>query len=97
VTASTVNGGVSISAAAPWNGQTISAKTVNGSVEIAVPADCSAAVRLSTVLGHISTTVSGVTWTVAGNRGAVSFDLGSGGPPITGATTNGNVTLRPAD
>jgi DUF4097 and DUF4098 domain-containing protein YvlB len=97
VTVSNVNGGVFVSAAAPWNGQTISAKTVNGGVEIAVPADCSAHVELSTVNGTISTTFPGVSWTVASHGGAVSFDLGSGGSLISGATVNGTVTLRQTD
>ena len=88
-----VNGNITVSAADPWQGQTIDVQTVNGNIELNVPADCSAHVELSTVMGNIATSVPApLSGSVAFGR-KLSFDLGNGGPLVRAATTLGNLQL----
>jgi len=85
-----VNGNITVAAGGDhWQGQTLDVRTVNGNVDLSVPGDCSAHVELSTVLGRISTNFQ----VTLGKSGPVTFDLGSGGGLVRGATTLGNVRL----
>jgi len=73
-----------------WAGQTVDVDTVNGSIDVTVPADCSALVTASVANGTITTNFP-VEFAADAHR--VSFDLGNSGS-ITLAATNGNIALR---
>jgi len=92
VRAITVNGGVRIEMAAPWKGADVRAKTVNGGVELVVPGGVSARLEASTTNGGITV---GFPITVQGDLGRrhVSATLGSGGPLIDLAATNGGIQI----
>ena len=82
-----------------WAGQSVDVKTVNGAIEIDVPADCSARVTASVVLGLINTNFPVQIPTGWGMFGkTLTFDVGSGGPAtIRVATTLGTIQIRRED
>jgi hypothetical protein len=97
-----VNGSIFIGVGGDhWAGQTLDVKTVNGSIEIEVPADCSAHVTASVVMGVINTNFPmqiPAGWGLFGR--SLSFDVGSGasaGSAIRMATTMGTIQLRRMD
>jgi len=97
-----VNGSIFIAAGGDhWAGQTLDVKTVNGSIEIDVPADCAAHVTASVVRGVINTNFPvqiPAGWGFFG--GNLSFDVGSpgsSGSEIRMATTTGTIQLRRED
>jgi DUF4097 and DUF4098 domain-containing protein YvlB len=78
-----------------WEGEGLDAETQNGPLKIAVPDGYAAQLEAKTVNGpfHI-----GIPITVQGElpswrTRSVNCTLGSGGPPIRAATTNGRVTI----
>ncbi len=86
----TVNGGLHIElAGSTWQGQGLDAQTTNGGVHLALPANYSAHLEASTVNGGMHVDLPGGTRSRKDSR--VSMDLGSGGPPLRLATTNGGV------
>jgi len=94
-----VNGSIFIGVGGDhWAGQTLDAKTVNGAIEIDVPADCAAHVTASVALGVIKTNFPvqiPAGWGWFGR--SLSFDVGSGnasGSAIRMATTMGSIQLR---
>jgi DUF4097 and DUF4098 domain-containing protein YvlB len=93
VAGSVVNGSILIEVGGDrWAGQTLDLDTVNGSVEIEVPADCATQVTASLAKGTFSTN-----FPVDIPTGAreISFELGNaGGSAIRVATSNGNIALR---
>jgi DUF4097 and DUF4098 domain-containing protein YvlB len=102
VQGSVVNGSIFLGVGGDhWAGQTLDVKTVNGSIEIEVPADCSAHVTASVAMGVISTNFP---VQIPAGRGlfgqSISFDVGSGaagGSAIRMATTIGTIQLRRMD
>ncbi len=91
--ASTVNGGIRASMGrAGWSG-TVEFHTVNGSIDVTLPADLSADVRASTVNGDISTDFP---LTVTGRFGPrrISGTIGSGGRTLDLETVNGSIAIR---
>jgi DUF4097 and DUF4098 domain-containing protein YvlB len=86
-----VNGSISIEVGgAHWEGQSLDVDTVNGDIEIAVPADCGAHVVASTSSGTISNDF-GVE--IPANAQRISFDLGNSGSIVMSAA-KGNIELR---
>jgi DUF4097 and DUF4098 domain-containing protein YvlB len=91
-----VNGSILV-AADRWVGQTINVHTVNGSIELDVPHDCSAHVVLSTVVGTISTNVP-VPVSKPGALGrTLTFDIGGGGASIRASLVTGSIKLTRLD
>ena len=102
VKGSVVNGSIFIGVGGDhWAGQTLDVKTVNGAIEIEVPADCSAHVTASVVMGVIHTNFPvqiPAGWGLFGR--SLSFDVGSGafpGSAIRMAATMGTIQLRRMD
>jgi hypothetical protein len=89
----TMNGGLNIElAGARWDGAKLDARTVNGGVNLTVPANYSAHFEGSTVNGHLNL---GIPATVSGEISKhIVTDLGSGGPTIHVETTNGGVNIK---
>lgn len=93
VNAETTNGGVTVELeGAKWDGEGLTVRTVNGGVDLAIPARYSAELEAGTVNGGID-----IQFPVE-IRGRLSrrltTTLGSGGPPIRVSTTNGGLTIR---
>lgn len=92
VDGSTTNGSLTIDLVGTgWNGNGLRAETTNGSVHLNLPENFSAQVRASTVNGRINVDFP---VTVTGEIGrTLSFQLGSGGPPVEAKTVNGSVHI----
>ncbi len=77
-----------------WNGQGLDAETVNGPLELTIPADYSARLETGTENGPMNVNFP-ITMTVQGrlNR-RLSTVLGSGGPTVRAVTTNGPVEIN---
>jgi hypothetical protein len=91
--ASTVNGSVRATLGrGDWT-ETLTFKTVNGSVTLALPGDTSADVHVATVNGDISTDFP---LTVRGRFSPRRLDgtIGAGGRALVVETVNGSVTLQ---
>ncbi|HXY40105.1 MAG TPA: DUF4097 family beta strand repeat-containing protein [Vicinamibacteria bacterium] len=94
-TANTVNGAVRVHMGrADWQG-TLKLNTVNGSVEVALPADASTEVSAATVNGHVETDFP---LTVVGKivGRSIHGTIGAGGRQLELNTVNGGITLRKA-
>jgi hypothetical protein len=91
--AQTVNGSVHAALGSTGWSDSLSFKSVNGSVSIDLPADASTDVSVTTVNGRISTafpiTVNGTV-----NPRRLNGTIGSGGRTLAVETVNGSVTLR---
>ena len=89
VDGSTQNGGLTVRLNGPsWRGVGLRAETQNGGVNVTVPEGYSAQVEASTVNGGMH-----VNFPVQINGKSLTFNLGSGGPPIRLKTTNGGVHI----
>ena len=93
VNAETTNGGVTVELeGAKWDGGGLTVRTVNGGVDLAIPARYSALLEAGTVNGGIDFQFP------VEVRGRLSrrltTTLGAGGPPIRVSTTNGGLTIR---
>jgi len=94
VSGATVNGGVQVELAGTmWDGRQLEVSSHNGGVTLTMPSNYSAHIQAETSVGHIQ---SDFPVTVTGNvtPRRLEFELGSGGPLIHVATTNGGVRLR---
>jgi hypothetical protein len=91
--AQTVNGSVRASLGSTGWSDSLSFKSVNGSVSVDLPADASTDLRVTTVNGRISTAFPiSVSGTVNPRR--LNGTIGSGGRALEIETVNGSVTLR---
>lgn len=89
VDGSTQNGGLTIELnGSSWRGAGLRAETQNGGIDMRVPDGYSAQVEASTVNGGMH-----VDFPVQLSGRTLSFDLGSGGPPIRAKTVNGGVHI----
>ena len=79
---------------ADWNG-TLKLSTVNGSVEVTLPAELSAEVKASTVNGDIETDFP-LTVTGRISRRSLNGTIGSGGRLLEVSTVNGSIELKRA-
>lgn len=88
----TVNGGLDIALAGDaWHGEGLRAETMNGGVDLRVPADYSAHLESSTVNGGISVDFP---ITIQGEiKNHLDTDLGHGGPTVHVQTVNGGVSI----
>jgi DUF4097 and DUF4098 domain-containing protein YvlB len=91
--AATVNGSITVSMGrADWTDE-LEFKTVNGGIDLSMPASLSAQVQVKTVNGDISTDFPmTVTGTVSKRR--LNGTIGSGGRDLRLETVNGSVQLR---
>ena len=92
-TGKTVNGSIEASMGnANWTSP-IEFSTVNGGIEISLPAGISADVQASTVTGHIATDFP---LTVSGRFGPKHMNgrIGNGGPALKLSTVNGGIELK---
>jgi DUF4097 and DUF4098 domain-containing protein YvlB len=91
--AETVNGGISARIGSSGWTDDLRLKTVNGGIEVSLPADTAADVEASTVNGDIDTDFP---LTVKGklNRRHVQGAIGGGGPRLELETVNGAIELR---
>jgi DUF4097 and DUF4098 domain-containing protein YvlB len=88
------NGGIKVElSGSRWQGAGMDVQTTNGGVRVSLPSDFSAELEARAVNGGISVdfpiTVSGLVNT----RREIRATIGSGGPPIRVATTNGGVRI----
>jgi len=91
--AETVNGGIKASLGrADWTGA-LKLKTVNGGIDVFVPASLSADVKASTVNGDIQTDFP-LTVTGRITRRSIQGTIGSGGRQLEMETVNGGIELR---
>jgi hypothetical protein len=90
VRANTVNGSIRARGQVGSNGLDYS--TVNGSIEIELPANTSADVDLSTVNGRVTSDFP-ITFTGEINPRRIRAELGSGGPQLRARTVNGGIRL----
>ncbi|HEU4429141.1 MAG TPA: DUF4097 family beta strand repeat-containing protein [Myxococcota bacterium] len=97
VSATTTNGRVALALAQPLTGAgRIAAEAVNGSVEVALPADSKASLRASVTNGAVHAAGLDVTHSRARSRTRLEGTLGGGGTPVTLETTNGSARIRNA-
>ena len=96
VSGETVNGGVQVELAGPiFDGRQLDVSSHNGGVTLTVPSNYSAHIQAETRVGRIQ---SDFPMTMTGDLTShrLEFELGSGGPLIHVATTNGGVRLKRA-
>ena len=93
--AETVNGGITARMGrADWSGD-LKLKTVNGGIDVSVPAGLSAEVKASTVNGDIQTDFP-LTVTGRITRRSIQGTVGGGGRLLEMETVNGGIELRQA-
>ncbi|HEX8558816.1 MAG TPA: DUF4097 family beta strand repeat-containing protein [Pyrinomonadaceae bacterium] len=93
--AATVNGSIRVvMGRADWSDE-LEFKTVNGGIDLSLPASLSAQVKAKTVNGDISTDFP-LTVTGAFSRRRLNGTVGSGGRGLVLETVNGSVRLRSA-
>jgi len=80
-------------AGARWEGTGLDAQTVNGPVNLSIPANYSAHLETGTVNGPFDVDFPMMV-TIRGQLNRISSDLGSGGAPVRVLTTNGPVQVR---
>jgi hypothetical protein len=89
------NGGVTIEVAgARWQGTGLDVSTTNGGVRLFLPRDYSANLDARAVNGGISVDFPMTIQGLLNNRREIRGTIGSGGPPLRVATTNGGVQIR---
>lgn len=91
--ASTVNGGITVDLHGGPLKQALAFRTVNGSINVALPQDTNADIEVSTVNGSIKTD-SPVTIQGTVHPKHLRGKLGSGGPRLEFSTVNGGISLR---
>jgi hypothetical protein len=91
VRARTVNGSITARGTLPRDG--LDYNTVNGSIEIVLPADANADVSLRTTNGRVTSDFP-ITFTGDINPRRIDAQLGSGGPEVRARTVNGQIRLR---
>jgi len=90
----TTNGSLTIELAsgqAAWQGKGLKLKTVNGSIDLDLPANFGAEVEVSTVNGRVKSEFP--TGLDPKEHHDVRFTLGAGGPKIEAQTVNGSVHI----
>jgi hypothetical protein len=88
----TTNGGLSVALSGDrWDGEALDVFTVNGGVSVTMPEGYSARFETGTVHGQLALDIP---VTVQAKTKQVSTTLGSGGPLVRVATTNGGVVVR---
>jgi hypothetical protein len=95
VRAETTNGGVDVELSGDrWTGTGLDVRTTNGGVDLTIPERYSAELEARTVNGGLDIDFP---VTVQGRLSKrLNTTLGSGGPPIRAATTNGGISLHRA-
>jgi DUF4097 and DUF4098 domain-containing protein YvlB len=89
------NGGVTIEVAGDrWQGTGLDVSTTNGGVRLFLPRDYSANLDARAVNGGISVDFPMTIQGLLNNRREIRGTIGSGGPPLRVATTNGGVQIR---
>jgi len=89
------NGGVTIEVAgARWQGTGLDVSTTNGGVRLFLPRDYSADLEAHATNGGISVDFPMTVQGLINNRREIRGTIGSGGPPLRVATTNGGVQIR---
>ena len=89
-----VNGGVVVQLSNNrWQGTGLDVQTTNGGVRLSVPSDFSAELDASAGSGGISLDLPVTTQGLFDWRHELRATLGSGGPPIRVATTNGGIRI----
>jgi hypothetical protein len=91
--AETVNGGISARVGRSGWTDDLRLKTVNGGIEVALPADTAADVEASTVNGDIETDFP-LTVTGKFNNRRIQGSIGGGGPRLELETVNGAIELK---
>jgi hypothetical protein len=91
--AETVNGSITAAVGQADGTDPLSFETVNGSIDLALPASASAEVRASTVNGQINTDFPLGGQTRITKR-SLSGTIGGGGRPLTLETVNGSIHIR---
>jgi hypothetical protein len=88
----TTNGSLSVDlAGSGWQGTVLRLNTVNGSIQLHLPAALSAAVEVSTVHGRVQSDFA--TEGNPADKNSVKFTLGGGGAKIEVRTVNGSVHI----
>lgn len=93
--AKTVNGSITARLGQTAESQPIEFETVNGSIEIELPASVNATMHASTVNGHISTDLPLMIHGKFTGR-EITGTIGQGGPELSLRTVNGSIDLRRA-
>jgi hypothetical protein len=89
------NGGVIIEVAGDkWQGTGLDVSTTNGGVRLFLPSDYSAELEARAVNGGISVEFPMTVQGLINNRREIRGTIGSGGPRLRVATTNGGVQIR---
>jgi DUF4097 and DUF4098 domain-containing protein YvlB len=88
----TTNGSLKIDlSSSGWQGKGLKLNTVNGSIQLHLPANFSADVEASTVHGRVQSDFPSLN---SEDHHNVTFSVGSGGPKIEARTVNGSVQIN---
>jgi hypothetical protein len=89
-----VNGGVTVELTNDrWQGPGLDVRTTNGGIRLSLPSNFSGELDARAVNGGISVDFPITVQGLLNNRREVRATIGSGGPPIRVATTNGGVRI----
>jgi hypothetical protein len=89
-----VNGGVTVELTGDrWQGPGLDVRTTNGGIRVQLPSNFSGELDARAVNGGISVDFPITVQGLLNNRREVRATIGSGGPPIRVATTNGGVRI----
>jgi hypothetical protein len=89
-----VNGGVTVDLAGDrWQGTGLDVRTTNGGVRVFLPSNFSGELVARTVNGGINVDFPITVQGLINSRRQIHATIGSGGPPIRVATTNGGVRI----
>jgi DUF4097 and DUF4098 domain-containing protein YvlB len=94
VSGETRNGGIEVELDGnAWEGRSLDLRTRNGGVTLVLPQSYSASIQMETNRGEVE---SDFPISIGGrfDRRSLSFNIGSGGPPVRISTRNGGVRLR---
>ncbi|MBS1857487.1 MAG: hypothetical protein JST11_19115 [Acidobacteria bacterium] len=97
ITGRTVNGGINVElAGSGFDGRQMELATTNGGVTVTMPPDYSASVHAETGMGRVQSDFPLPPNLANARSQRMEFAIGSGGPPIHIATTNGSIRLKRA-
>ena len=95
IAASTMSGDLRVGASVPMGGK-VDLKTIDGDVELTIPADTSASIHAESKAGSVTTGFADLRNSIGGNGKRLDGVIGGGGAEIAVSVVSGDVKIDPA-